>query len=424
VGGSVVLGEALLLGALLLLSAFWSGSETALTALSRINLARIRRVGGRGADAIVALLDRPGRLLVTVLFGNTLVNIWAASVATLISLHLFEPEVLPWTGLVMTLLLLVFGEITPKTYAVEHAEGVSRLVAPPILLFSVVITPIRWLLQWVTDRLARPLLKGVPEPSHRISPDEFETLLTVGYEQGAIDSEEHAMISNVLALSRRKAADVMTAVSRVFSFPPSLPIAAAALRLRTRRLSRVPLVEPETGKFVGFVRAIDVLSAVQRGGGTRPVSGIRRRADVVSEFEPVSALLSEFRSRRRELAVVVDEFGEVSGILTLHDLLEEVTGEILEEPYREPPSYRWIDERTLRVAGDLDVEELARLLGLDLDFGDDVESVGGIMIDRLGDIPEEGVEVEAHGLRLRASRADERRVIEVDVTKPAGGGAR
>ena len=327
--------EYLFFGYLLLQSAFFSGSETALFSIGKVALTRLRQSDGRGERAVARLLQYPRNLLVTVLLGNELSNIaLAITSASIISGLLPDSlgvaqKALISTGLVLPILLVV-GEVTPKTIAAHRPELVARIVAPPLRVFAVLTTPVRLALRWLTDALVRRL-GGHPEVGgDRIDEREFRTLVDVGTAEGVVQDNERALIHNVLDFDNLTVADVMIPWDQVFTLTESTPIEAAIEAVAAQKHSRIPIYRDNPREVVGVLFAKN-LTAIR--WGVKPAQGLRRlcRKPIFTlPKRSADDLLDECRARRVHMAVVVDEFGRAIGLVTLQDLLEELFGPIHE----------------------------------------------------------------------------------------------
>lgn len=323
-------------------SAFFSSSEACLFSLGPVRLQALLERGHPRARVLEALLAKPRRLLVTILIGNELVNIGTAVVTASFWGDVLGHEYGFWTVTIISTatalpLLLLFGEIIPKTMAVKNSEGVSLFVARPLSAFSRLITPVRWVLRRVADAIVR-LFGSEPRAVERApSEKDFRMLLDVGKLEGVIEEQEHRWIRNVFDFDERPVRRVMTPRSRMFSLPADLSADELLVRVREAGYSRIPVHEGSLDNVVGILYAKDLLPYVH-GGGPKRGPKLRRllRAPVYFPGRLSAAdVFRELRARRTHCALIVDEYGGVLGIVTMEDLLEELFGEIADERDRD-----------------------------------------------------------------------------------------
>jgi putative hemolysin len=339
-GGDLL--KILAVGVLLACSAFFSSSEAALFSLGRVRLhSLVARQPARGA-VIRDLLANPERLLITVLVGNELVNI-----GTAVLVASFWEGVLGlgygfWTVTTISTatalpLLLLFGEIVPKTIAVKRNEEVSLFVARPIRAFARLVTPIRWVLRRVANFLTRPFGKGPSAAEKAFSERDFRTLVDLGKKEGVIEAQEHAWIHNVFEFDDRPVLRIMTPRSRMFALPLDLPAGELLDRVRESGYSRIVIYEGTLDRVAGVLYAKDLLPFARGGDPSRipPLRELLRAPVYVEHGASAAHLFRELRARRTHLALVVDERGLVRGLVTMEDLLEELFGEIADERDRD-----------------------------------------------------------------------------------------
>ena len=326
--------EYLFLPILVLASAFFSGSETALFSIGKVARNRLQQSDRNIERLVSSMLASPRKLLVTVLLGNELTNI-AISIATasmlsgVLSGYSIVEQALLSASLVVPV-LLIFGEITPKTLAAHRAEVVARLVARPLLMFGVLTTPIRWTLSHLADFVVTTAKRpgDTPDREDRIAEDEFRTLIDVGTREGVLEAQEQTLIHNVLDFDTLTVADVMRPWTEVHAIDERTPVKTAIESVRTHLHSRVPVYRNNTRNVTGILFAKDLLAI---HWGVRPAVTLRRlkRAPLFTlARRPADEMLEEFRARRTHMAIVVDEYGRAIGLCTMENLLEELFGPI------------------------------------------------------------------------------------------------
>lgn len=316
---------------LLLLSAFFSASETSLFSLSQLRLQRLFQADPERGGRVLKLLERPTRAIVTIQIGNELVNVTAAVTMTSLVLYLWGPQHAWLSVLLMLPLLLIFGELTPKRVALAHAERVSCLVARPLTLFSFLITPVRVVLKRIVDSCLKIL--GVPaalSPSG-ISEDDFKVILHVGRREGVVEPDEHKMIERALAFADVPVRQVMTPRSQMFCLDVNLSLGEAIEQVKQAAFSRIPVIQGTVDRVVGILYVKDLLQAKGEAFSPPILSSLLHPPFFIPETTRIDSLLKEFQRRWRHMAIVVNEYGVTAGLVTLEDLLEELVGEIVDE---------------------------------------------------------------------------------------------
>lgn len=332
---------------LLLLSAFFSASETALFSLSRLRLQRLAQTDPHRGGWVLKLLERPTRAIVTIQIGNELVNVTASVVMTSLVLYLWGPQHAWLSILLMLPLLLIFGELTPKRIAFAYAERISGFVARPLELFSLLITPLRAIIKTVVNLCLTVL--GVPaalSPSG-ISEEDFKVILDVGRQEGVVEPTEHKMIERVLAFAEVRVRQVMTSRSNMFCLDVNLSFDEAVEQTKKAAFSRVPVYQETVDRIVGILHAKDLLMAKAEGSPPPTLSSLLHPPFFVPETTRIDTLLKEFQRRRQHIAIVVNEYGGIAGLVTLEDLLEELVGEITDEFDQVSPSPATVEEKTV-----------------------------------------------------------------------------
>ncbi|MDF1556327.1 MAG: CNNM domain-containing protein [Deferrisomatales bacterium] len=404
-----------LLAVLLVFSAFFSGAETALLGIDWLRVRYLVRTGSRRARMVQTLLERKDLLLGTILVGNNVVNIGASAVATAVALSLFgEQGIVVATG-VMTLLVLVFSEIAPKTFASQHGEPVALAVAPLFVVLNRVLFPVSFLV----TRLARMLLTlcgvdPVGRPRVRLSEDEIRVLIAEGAAASTVEEDKRHMLHGIFQMGRQTAREVMIPRTRVRGIEVNTPIQEAAQVFVSSGYTRLPVYRDTLDEVVGVAHARDVL-AVVAGAADTNLATIAREPFYVPESKDLESLLYDFKLRRTHLALVVDEYGGVEGIVTLEDLLEEIVGEIRDEHDVETESIRFLPGGEVLVRGAAAVRDVNRQLGLHLPTGPDV-TVGGFVMTRLGHIPKRGESFPFGTSAFTVERTGHNRVLLVRVT--------
>jgi len=392
---------------LLLLSAFFSGSETALCALSRARVRRLRDSSARGGLAVSRLLSAPARLFTTVLVGNTLVNVALSSIVAALALKFLPASGLYIAILVSTFLLLVFGEITPKTFAVRSAEGVSLFVAPPLLAFSWLITPIRAVLRRFSNLVLSMFGLRSLQSQDRITEDDFEAMLAVGQADGVVAAHEGRIIRRVFELSHMDAKELMVPRTRIIAAGQHTTINALIELAKSTRRWRIPIYDRDIDNIWGVFHFKDLPAwrdhhieqlTVQQFVQMRdqmdapPAFSLVRPVFLVPQSQWIDILLTQMRRRGAHLAILLDEYGGTAGLLALEDILAEIVGEALQDD-QDISSAARLDADGLRLLGRLRIRELNRRFDLDIPLGDS-DTIGGYVMSLFGDLPEVGERID------------------------------
>jgi putative hemolysin len=402
------------LGILFVFSAFFSGSETALMSIDKLRVKYLVQKNRRGAQKLDALLSRPDHLLGAILVGNNLVNIAASVFATTFFVGLYGEQGELLTILILTPLLLILSEVCPKTYAAQYPEKVSFLVLRPIIFGMTILMPVVWLVTGVSRLLTR-FIKG-EEERPIISEDEIRSIIRVGEETGVVAKEQRRMLHGIFELSQIRVRDVMIPRTEVAGIDLNTPF-ADVLRLAQRaRHSRFPVFEESLDNVVGIIHSKDILNYVDRPQEFS-IREVARPPYFVPESKPIETLLQSFLKKRVHLAVVVDEYGGVEGIVTLEDIVEEIVGEIQDEYDVEEVLIREIAPGRYLVDGSTSLRSINRRFGLQLSE-EHANTLAGFLLRTMGTIPEEGDSCVSDGTRFIVRKVADRRVEEIEMHLP------
>ena len=402
---------------LFFLSAFFSGSETAYLAVNRAKIQKLAKEGDPRAQVLLELLRHPNRVLATILVGNNLVNITAASVATSIAIDLFGSTGIGIATGLVTLIVLVFGEITPKSYATTNAEKVALLVAKPIKVLMKLLSPV----VFVLSKFAKLLVKsfgGEVKLGPFITEEELKMLVEVGEEVGAIEKDEKEMISGIFEFGETDVKEVMVPRIDMKCISAEESIEAARKLILETGHSRIPVYEGSIDNIIGILYAKDLLRYLNsKKAKPKSLREIIRPAYFVPETKKLDDLLREFQQNRVQIAIVVDEYGGTAGMVTIEDILEEIVGEIKDEyDIAEEEQLELIDEKQAIVDARMNIRDVNEALGISLPE-EEFDTIGGLLFNTLGRIPSPGDEVEIDGVKLRVERMRGRRILKVRVIK-------
>lgn len=405
-----------LLVLLFILSAFFSGSETALMAIDRLRVKYLVEKKRRGAKRLEALLDKPDRLLGAILVGNNLVNVAASVIATGLFVQIFGEQGELLTILALTPLILIFAEVLPKTYAAQSCERVAFWVMPPIRVVMWFLAPVTWVLSGFS-RMMIYFLRG-EEDRPVISEDEIRTMISVGEEAGAVAKDTRRMLHGVLELSEIRARDVMIPRTEVTGIEVQMPFDEILRLVQQARHSRFPVFNESLDNVIGVIHSKDILNYVHRPDEFR-VASVCREPFFVPESQRIETLLQSFRRKREHLAIVVDEYGGVEGIATLEDVVEEIVGEIRDEYDLEEVLVRKLEPGRYLIDGSAALKSLSRRFDLDLSE-EYANTLAGLMLRTMGTIPREGDSCKVHGVVLIARQVVDRRVEEIEMVIDEG----
>lgn len=402
------------LGLLILLSAFFSGAETAFLSVDRMRLNFLVQKKRRGARELEEILENPETLLSAVLIGNNVVNIVASVFATALFIEIFGNRGELYAVLAMTPLLLIFAEVVPKTYSARHAERVSFLVLAPIRFCMYLLLPLAWVVGGVSRLINR--LTGGDEPRAAISGDEIRSIISVGEQAGTVHKEQRRMLHGVFELAEMRARDVMIPRTEVVGIEVGATFAEVLALVRGSMHSRFPIYEGSLDSIVGVIHSKDILNYVDRPEAFS-LRALARAPYFVPESKRIENLLQSFRRRRVHLAVVVDEYGGVEGIVTMEDIVEEIVGEIRDEYDVEEVLFRELAPRRYLIDGSASLRTLNRRFGLQLSE-EHVTTLAGFVLRTLGSIPEEGASCSAAGVVFVARKVMDNRIEEIEMTLP------
>ncbi len=373
-----------------------------------------------GADRVSRLLQRPARLLSTILLGNNLVNTAAAALATALAIK-YLPEQPGMSILIATLglttFLLIFSEATPKTIAIQHAERLSLVFARPIEVISWLFTPFVIVLSGIASGFSK-LAGGTPVPRSLASEEEIRTMITVGHKEGTVETEEAEMLHKVFDFGNRPVREVMVPRPEVVCIEQGSKLADFLTLYAESPISRFPVYQENMDNVVGILSVKDVLMALAKGtiNNQSVINELVRPAYFTPETKPISELFTEMRDKNYRMTVVVDEYGGTAGIVSLSRLMEEIVGPVGDELAAAEKEYEAINEYTFQIDGGMRIEEANEEMGLELPEGD-YETVAGFALHLLGYIPKQGEQLRYKGLKLVITKMRGVKIEEILLTK-------
>ncbi len=384
----------------LLLSAFFSGSETAFISLQRFRLEHMIETEVAGAERVARMVKHPEKFLSVVLLGNTFVNTAAATLATVLAISMWGENGIIIATIGLTIILLIFCETTPKTIATRHAERLSLLFVRPIGAISWLLTPFVVALSWVAAWFSK-LFGGEPVPRSLASEEEIRAMISVGHKEGAMEKSEAEMLDKVFDFGDRPVGEVVVPRTEVVWVEKGTKLGDFLSIYAKSPLSRFPVFEDNTDNVVGILSVKDVLMALAKGSisNESAIDDLIRPAYFTPESKRISELFTEMRDKNYRMAVVVDEYGGTAGIASLSRLVEEIVGPVGDELAEAEKEYEAINEYTFQVDGGMRIEEANEEMGLELPEGE-YETVAGFIFDLLGRIPKTGERLRYKDLKI------------------------
>ena len=409
--------QILILLVLLLLSGIFSSAETALTTYNKIRMRALADEGNKRASTVLAVTENSGKMLSAILIGNNIVNTAVASLATTIAYRLGGTAVAIASGL-MTLLIILFGEITPKTMATIHAEKMSLFYAPVINIFMKIMTPFIFIVNGLSTGLLMLLRIDPNAKDNTMTEAELRSVVNVSHQDGVIESDEKEMIYNVFDLGDAIAKDVMVPRVNVTFADIDSSYDELIDLFREDKFTRLPVYQETKDNVVGTINMKDLLLYDSKKSEFQ-IKDILREAYFTYEYKSISELLVEMRQASFNIAIVLDEYGETSGLITLEDILEEIVGEIHDEyDENEEENIKAVGKHEYIIEGSTNLDDLNDSLDLNLE-SEDYDSLGGFIIEKLDRLPKAGDSVSTeYGIRMVVEKLDKNRIETVHLYLP------
>jgi len=401
----------------LLLSAFFSSSETAFVALQQIKVEHMVSTGVTGAERVARMVKQPEKLLSTILLGNNFVNTAAAALATVLAVKYWPNQGVLIATIGVTIILLIFCETTPKTIASRHAERLSLIFARPVAALSWLLTPFVVMLSWAASGLSK-MVGGKPVPRSLVSDEEIRTMISVGHREGTVEKAEAEMLHKVFDFGDRPVRVAMVPRPEVIWVEKGTTIADFLTLYAESPLSRFPVYQDNMDNVTGILSVKDILMAQAKGTITNesPIDDLIRPAYFAPETKRISELFAKMRDKNYRMTVVVDEYGGIAGIVSLSRLLEEIVGPLGDELAAAEKEYEAIDEYTFQIDGGMNIEEANEQMSLDLPPGD-YETVAGFVLDLLGRIPREGEQIKYKNMKLVITEMQGVKIANIRLTR-------
>ncbi len=406
---------------LIVFSAFFSGSEAAFFSLSKEMVDRLKESSSQASVRIVSLLAKPRLLLVTILVGNTIVNISAATVAALLTadlsayLHFSENIAMVFEIIIVTIVLIIFGELTPKIFGVKNSYKFAAMASIPLRIINFILYPIVWILEKFPLLLSGLLATRVKK--HLLSKEELKTLIEVSEEKGTLEEDEREMIHSIFEFSKTTAKEIMVPRIDMICADKETSLRELIDLIKTEGHTRIPLYDNKVDNILGIIHAKELLPFINDSSQSIDLTSLARPAMFVPESKPIDELLKDFQVEKQHMAIVVDEYGGTAGLITLEDVIEEIVGEIQDEYDVEKPLYKKIDDSHFWVDAKINLEVLNEELDMNLPVDESYESLGGFIFNLIGSVPQKKQEIDYGIYKFIIEKIDRNRIREVLIIK-------
>jgi putative hemolysin len=408
-----LLGWILILILLLILSGFFSSIEIAIFSLSTLKVKHLVHTKVPGAELLHKLRKQSHKLLITILIGNNLVNIGAASLATVLAIDMFGSAGAGIATGVLTLLILVFGEITPKAYATRNATKLALAASKPLYILMIILFPVIFLLDLITSLFVRK--SQIQKPT--ITEDEIKHIVKVGSDEGQIEKQEKDMIYKIFKFNDLEAKDIMVPKHDVFILDEEFKLSDILHDVLHETYSRIPVFKGNYDNISGIVWLKDVLKELTKDNRTFRLKKIVRPALVIPETKKIDSLLVDLQETRNRMAIVVDEYGSFAGVVTMEDILEQIVGEIYDEDDKINKNIVSINKNEYLVYGSTPIIQINDKLKLDVKSKDDFTTIGGLILDKTQKIPKANQIIRFKNFTAKIKELKKNRIEKIIIKK-------
>ncbi len=399
------------------LSAFFSSAETAYSTVNRVRMRTLSQEDNKGASRVLGILDQYGKMLSAILIGNNIVNLSASSVATTFAINLWGSRAVGIVTGVLTFIVLMFGEILPKTWAMQNSEQITLVYSRIIRMLMTILTPVIFLIDKISNWILRLLHISSEGNNFSITEKELKTYVDVSHEGGVIESEERELIYNVFDFGDRVAKDIMIPRIQMTTIALNATYQEVLSTFQASMFTRIPVYDNDPDNIIGLINIKDFILVKDKE--KFQIKKILRQAYYTYEYKNVSDLLMEIREKSYNIAFVLSEYGTTVGMITMEDIIEELVGEIRDE-YDEDEAelIQQVNDDSYLVEGGMKLDDINDALNIELE-SEDYDSIGGLMIERLERLPEnkETILLE-NGISLQATEVQENRIRKVLITLP------
>ena len=395
-------------------SAFFSGAETAFFSLDNLRLGQVEKLNMPASKRVIKLLTDPYRLLITILIGNTLVNIAASAVFAGFFFKIMGEKGIGLSIALMSIIVLIFGEVTPKMFALSYGDKITFLIALPIKLLGKIFTPFRVVLTGIAQYILRGVGIKISTAGPKITEREIKSILSLSRTHGVVNKKEKDMIEGIFDFKELNAADIMTPRIDIVALDITDDKEILIREMKESQCSRFPVYIHTLDNIVGIIHAKDFLLSLDV-----PVKDLVKKPFFAPENMYIDDLLQELQKMNTHMAVITDEYGVTSGVVTIEDILEEIVGEIRDELDFESPNINKIDQNSYEVDGLTHIDEVNEEIGINIKT-DEVDTIGGFVLLRMGKIPQAGDKVKLGKFVLTVNDVSKNRVTSLTIKRITG----
>jgi len=397
---------------LLFVSAFFAGIESSFFSMDWLKIKRLAKEGNKSAKIADLLRSRPKELVITFLIGNELVNITASAITTATIIKYFGEEYVFIAVIIMTVLILTFGEITPKTYAGYFPEKYALFASRPFYTFYIIATPFRFILIKIAEYVLKKLGLELPVESHKISEEDVRTIVSIGTEKNMFTEEEKEIIESALELHEVSVSEVMTPRRDIVALEKNITVSQALEKLKGKEFSRVPVYEDNLDNIVGILYLKDIIF-LKFEGKDEPIFKYLKKPFFVPEFTPLLNVMRDFEKSKSHMAIVIDEHGTVVGLVTFQDILDFLVGDLPEDKDTEENDIVQLSKNKWRISGKAEIEEVAESLDIKLPEDYDFDTMGGFVLSLMKKIPKENEEIIYENFKFVIEKVENNRIVSV-----------
>lgn len=405
--------QIILLVILVILSAFFSSAETAFTAANRLKLRHMVEEGSKSAKRALRLIENPSKLISALLIGNNIVNIFASSLATLVAIDLYGISATGIATSILTIVIIIFGEITPKSFATQHAEKVSMMFSKPVGILMVLLTPFVIIFYSISSWIIRLFGGNISQSHPLVTEEELKTMVDVGSEEGVFEQEEKEMLHNIFDFGDLQVRDIMVQRVDITALDVDATYEEVLEIVKEEQYSRFPVYREDIDDIIGILNVKDLLFLTEGEKQSFKLENYIREPYFAYEFKRITDLFKELKKTRTHISIILDEYGGTVGIVTIEDLLEEIVGEIDDEYDDDKETdIETIRKNEYMVSGSYRLDELNDLIGTDIE-SEEFDSIGGYLIGILGTFPASGEVIETDGIRFVVDEVDKNRIKKI-----------
>jgi putative hemolysin len=401
---------------MLALSGFFSGAEVALISLTRFKVKHMVEQGKTGSGFVKKLTDNPSRMLTIILIGNNIVNIGASAFATAVVMEMFNSYAVAIATGIMTFFILIFGEITPKTIAVHNNEKFAQIVAPLIWYLGVAIKPLVFVIEIFTKHFTKVI--GIKARKQQITEEEIINIVDTAEKQGSIKKIEKRLIKNIFKFDELDAYTIGTPKTDMVAVEAKTQVKEVVKQMLSKGHSRLPIYKKDSDNIVGIVHVKDILTHIEGKDKNKPISKYMSKPYFVPDTIKVSRLLRDFQRRKGHMAIMVDEHGVITGLVTLEDVLEEIVGEIIDETDLSVPNIKKMPRgKVWIVKGKATIAEVNKKIKMRISPREEYDSLSGFILHKLGRIPIVGDKITHNSFKITIEEKIGQRITRIKVSK-------